>query len=291
MGLVYVVAGPAGVGKNELIKRLNKEELGLTYIPSFTTRQPRENIGEVQGNPYFFVSLSEFMRKMSDGDFIEAEEVHGNWYGTDKEKYNSVLMTGGSVIKDIDVKGALSFKKAFGSYACLIYIAPPSMEELERRLKFRGSGTEEENRLRLSRAEFENSLSVHFDHILVNDDLEETVEKLREIINNKGKVYVNPNDLRFTEPIRTLNMSKLNNLINKIGVNGFDNDFPLTLVRSDGGKLYISDGRKRALASIVSGMSKVPAYISKVRWIPFSGIHEMQYDYEDLIKNLKNHGS
>lgn len=284
MGKVFVIAGPAGVGKNELIKRVGVDDLGLVYIPSYTTRKPRAY--ESQGNPYYFLTLSEFMNKQNNNEFIEAEEVHGNWYGTDKAKYQSVLFSGASVIKDIDVKGALKFKETFGTHAVLIYIEPPSMAELERRLVGRGSGDSEETKLRLSRARMENDLAKHFDHRIVNDNIDTAVTTLKNIIQDDGVAYVDPMTLRYSQHIRNMDSEKLERLIESMKVQGYDGRKPITVVKSIDGLLYVSDGHHRALAAIANRIDRVPILTASVKWIPFSGIDQLQYDYEDIIANL-----
>lgn len=180
MGVIIALSGSSGVGKSALIRRMLNKDLGLSYLPSSVTRSPR--VGESQGNPYNFITPQEFAEKEARGDFVETEEVNKHWYGTDKLLYANVLNEGGSVIKDITVHGALRLREIFGDAALLVYIAPPSYEELERRLLKRGSGTEEENALRLSRYEMEERMSKSFDHIIVNDDFNSAANQLELVI-------------------------------------------------------------------------------------------------------------
>jgi guanylate kinase len=151
---------------------------GLRFSVSATTRSPRE--GERHGVDYFFLSLVEFNERIEAGDFVEYEEVYpGRFYGTlasqVEESAREASGEGGAVVLDIDVKGAFNVKRLFGADALTLFVAPPSLSELEHRLRHRGTETEDRIRVRLARAEMEMSHAQHFDHVIVNDDLDRAV--------------------------------------------------------------------------------------------------------------------
>lgn len=131
-GKIIIFSGFSGVGKNTIINELRKKYPSLLYIPSMTTRSMRE--GESEGIPYFFVSKEEFKNRIANDFFIEYESVHENWYGTPKDKYYDALAQNQIVIKDIDVNGALRMKQEFKGDVLLVYIEPPSVDELKERL-------------------------------------------------------------------------------------------------------------------------------------------------------------
>lgn len=156
-------------------------DLRLGFSVSATSRQPRG--AECDGVDYYFISPEEFRRRVDAGDFVEWEEVYaGTCYGTLKSEVDRVTGDGLNLIMDIDVKGGLNVKKAFGDRAVTIFILPPSKEELERRLRGRGTDAEDVIRKRLAKADYELSFAPSFDHQVVNDDLDRAVEHVRKII-------------------------------------------------------------------------------------------------------------
>lgn len=156
-------------------------ELNLGFSVSATCRAPRGN--ERHGVDYYFISHEEFMRRVDDGEFVEWEEVYaGTCYGTLRSEVERVTEAGKNIIMDIDVKGGLNVKKIFGDQALTIFILPPSKEELERRLRGRGTDAEDVIRKRLDKADFELSFAPEFDLRIVNDDLEHAVEEVRQAI-------------------------------------------------------------------------------------------------------------
>lgn len=187
-GRFIVVSGPSGVGKGTICNKLI-DDLGAEYSVSYTTRSPRE--GEVDGVNYNFISREEFERKIREGDFIEYNLYNGNYYGTSREFVMSKLNKGINVFTEIDVNGAKNIKKMF-SDALLIYIAPPSMEELRERLI--GRGTEDESIIeeRLKIAEEEIKYKDMYDYVVINDDIEKATRRVKNIIEGSlcdGKSY------------------------------------------------------------------------------------------------------
>lgn len=176
--VLLAVSGPSGVGKGTMVKTLISRRADVVESVSCTTRAPRE--GEIHGKHYFFLSKEEFERRIAEDDFLEYDEHFGNFYGTPKSFVKEMLKEK-SVILEIDVVGALNAKKAFPQCR-LVMIAPPSLEELEKRLRGRGSETDEEIRGRLSRLEYELSQRDKYDYVIVNDDLERAICALSDVI-------------------------------------------------------------------------------------------------------------
>ncbi len=178
-GLLIVISAPSGTGKTTLTRMLLKEFPNIEFSISFTTRKPRP--GEVNGKDYWFISREEFLKRIEEGDFLEWAEVYGNLYGTSKSQVLKALNEGKDVLLDIDTQGALQVKENFPE-AVLIFILPPSLEELERRLRNRGTDPEEviEKRLKVAREEIKRAK--FYDYIVVNDVLEVAYNKLKSII-------------------------------------------------------------------------------------------------------------
>ncbi len=178
---LLVISGPSGVGKGTLVKAIKARRADVTESISCTTRAPRE--GETHGKEYFFLTKEEFLRRIEERDFLEYDEHFGNYYGTPKSFVQEMLKTK-SVILEIDVVGALNTKKAIPE-SVLIMIAPPSVEELKRRLVGRGTETEEAIKNRLSRLEYELSQQDKYDYVVVNDDLERAIGEIENILDAK----------------------------------------------------------------------------------------------------------
>jgi len=178
-GLLIVISAPSGTGKTTLVHMLLKEFPDLEFSVSYTTRPPRP--GEVDGKDYHFVDRKTFERMIEEGDFLEWAEVYGNLYGTSRTQVLRALNEGRDVILDIDTQGALQVKKNFPE-AVLIFILPPSLKELERRLRSRGTDDEETIERRLKIAKEEIRRAPLYDYIVVNDVLEVAYENLRSII-------------------------------------------------------------------------------------------------------------
>jgi guanylate kinase len=176
---LIVLSSPSGGGKTTLAKHLMKLYPKIKFSTSATTRAKRE--GEIDGKDYYFLSKSEFEAKIQNDELIEYEEIFGNYYGTLKSVTEKAINNDELLIFDIDVLGALSIKKAFPDNSLLIFISPPSFEILEERLRNRKTESDEQIRIRLSRAEMEMSHKDKFNHIIVNNDLETSKTKIEEI--------------------------------------------------------------------------------------------------------------
>jgi len=177
-GILFVISGPSGVGKGTLRKELFKRIKGLTYSVSCTTRQPRA--GEQDGVDYKFINLETFMSYVEENKFLEWAKVHGNYYGTLESDVRKLLDEGHDVVLEIDVQGALQVKNKMPE-AILIFIMPPSEEELVRRLDRRGTESDRELEERIRNAKREILESKRYDFIVVNDDLESAVKELEQI--------------------------------------------------------------------------------------------------------------
>ena len=179
MNKLFVISGSSGVGKGTVIKEFLRKNPEFKLSVSCTTRQPRE--GEIHGENYFFLSKEEFKSCVEKGEFLEWAEFSGNMYGTKRPYVDEKLALGKNLILEIDTKGALNVKKIMPE-ATLIFILPPSFEELEARLRGRHTETEEaiQKRLESTRLEMENSKQ--FDFQVVNDSVENAVLRLEEIM-------------------------------------------------------------------------------------------------------------
>lgn len=165
-----------------MANRLLEEFPKLQFSVSATTREPRS--GEVDGKHYYFLSKEEFRKRVEEGDFLEWESYNQHLYGTLRSAIDSQLEKGYFVLLDIEVLGALNVKKIFGDQALAIFIQPPSLDVLRERLKSRGTESELTIESRIRRAEFELTKAGQFDRIVVNDNLEEAYEEIREIVSN-----------------------------------------------------------------------------------------------------------
>lgn len=184
-GRLFVFSAPSGAGKSTILGRLSKLFPNSVYSISHTTRSPRK--GEVDGKDYFFVSKERFLQMVEEGKFLEWEEILGNLYGTSREFIEEALNRNQDVFMDIDVKGAQNIKNKFPK-AILVFIKPPSLEELKRRLEKRGTEPEEVIRKRLSLAEEELKEADRFDYVVINEDLDQAINEIAGIIlKERGK--------------------------------------------------------------------------------------------------------
>ena len=179
-GVLFVFSGPSGVGKGTLKAKLFEEFAGrIAYSVSATTRGPRE--GEVDGKDYFFISRQEFERRVKNNEFLEHAEFAGNCYGTPRAYVEKLLDSGMNVVLEIDVQGALQVMKSMPECVS-VFILPPSYEELEHRLRGRGTETEEKVRERLETAKRELPYAPQYDYQIVNGgDIEAAYQSLREV--------------------------------------------------------------------------------------------------------------
>ena len=172
-GKLIIFSAPSGSGKSTIVNWLMQEhpELNLHFSISCTTRAPRGT--EQHGVEYFFLSEEEFRKKIAENGFVEYEEVYpGRFYGTLKSQVENQCEAGENVVFDVDVKGGCNIKEQYGAEALSLFIQPPSVEELRRRLEGRGTDAPEVIEQRLSKAEYEMAFAPRFDHVVVNDDLE-----------------------------------------------------------------------------------------------------------------------
>ena len=179
-GKIVVIVAPSGTGKSTLIAKLKEDFPQMVESVSHTTRSPRK--GEEDGVHYFFTERESFKGLIEEGAFIEWAEVHNNFYGTSKKFIDSTLKEGLSLIFDLDVQGADSFKRYFGNMANVIFISPPSIETLEQRLKARATDVEEVIKVRLENAKREILRKDDFDYCLINDNFENAYRELKKIV-------------------------------------------------------------------------------------------------------------
>ena len=176
--MIIILCAPSGSGKSTMVKHLlttypNRYELSI----SCTTRAPRGQ--EVNGREYYFITREEFEKKIQEGAFVEHEQVYeGLYYGTLRSEIERIQQAGHTPIFDIDVKGGINLKRLFGDEALSIFIAPPSIEELSKRLHGRGDTSEEMIQKRLAKANIEMADACHFDVTIVNDDLQRAKKEL-----------------------------------------------------------------------------------------------------------------
>ncbi|MBR3786046.1 MAG: guanylate kinase [Firmicutes bacterium] len=177
-GKLFIISGPSGAGKGTICKRLI-DETKVEISVSMTTRQPRE--GEVEGKSYYFTTKEDFLKAVEADGFLEWAEVYGNYYGTPKAKVDEKLAAGIDVVLEIDIQGALNVKEVYPD-GIFIFILPPSMAELRKRITGRGSETEESLKLRLSQTLKEVSYIDKYDYCVVNGELEEAVARVKSIV-------------------------------------------------------------------------------------------------------------
>lgn len=178
-GILFVVSAPAGCGKDSILEKALSKDINLTYSVSATTRAMRA--GETEGISYYFKTREEFTKMLANGELLEHTEYCGNYYGTPKQTVEEILDGGRNVVLKIEIEGAENVKKMIPE-AVLIFILPPSMEELSHRLHKRGTEDEETIGKRLKQAETEISHAKGYDYLIVNDDLDEAVNDFVAIV-------------------------------------------------------------------------------------------------------------
>jgi guanylate kinase len=182
-GKLVIISAPSGAGKSTIIKYLLDSSLNLEFSVSATTRQPRGK--EKNGKEYYFLSVEEFRKRVANGCFIEWEKVYKDQlYGTLKSEINRIWDKGNHVLFDVDVKGGINLKNIFKHDAISIFIMPPSIKELKRRLVLRGTDDHRKIRMRLAKAEEEMKLADQFDNIIINDILEKAEKEVYDIVNS-----------------------------------------------------------------------------------------------------------
>lgn len=178
-GKLIVITGPSGVGKGTIVRSLLKRHPEIYLSISTTTRQPRR--GEIDGKDYYFVNKSQFETMINQGELLEWAEYAGNYYGTPKLRVEDQIKLGKLVLLEIELLGARAIADIFPA-AQRIFILPPSLEELEQRIRKRGKDSEEAIIRRLTRAKEEIEAQNEFDTCIVNDDLEATIQKVEQLI-------------------------------------------------------------------------------------------------------------
>ncbi len=180
-GKMVIISAPSGAGKSTMIRHLQEKGVKLEFSVSATTRKPRLN--EKNGVEYYFLTVAEFKKRIVKGDFVEWEEVYKNqFYGTLKSEIERIWANGNHVLFDVDVKGGINLKKIFGHNAISIFIMPPSVNELEKRLLLRGTDDPSWIRTRVAKAAQEMKLADEFDNIVINDNLEMAEREVYDLV-------------------------------------------------------------------------------------------------------------
>lgn len=183
-GKAIIFSAPSGAGKTTIVKHLLDVRDDLSFSISACSR-PRRNRTEVDGVDYYFLSVDDFKRKVTNDEFVEWEEVYkDSFYGTLKSEVERIWRLGKTVIFDVDVVGGKNLKKYFGEDALAIFVKPPSIDHLRNRLKSRDTETEESINIRMAKAEKEMGFAVHFDYILTNDNLAEAFQDAEETVSS-----------------------------------------------------------------------------------------------------------
>ncbi len=178
-GVLLVLSGPSGAGKGTICQKLREKRDDLSYSVSATTRAPRK--GEVDGKDYFFLTIDRFKEMIANDEMLEYAEIYGNYYGTPRSYVMNILDQGRDVVLEIDPQGALQIKKRFPD-AVFVFIVPPSLDELTKRIYKRGTDSEEVIKRRLSAATSELAYASKYDYIIVNDEVEKASKKVSNII-------------------------------------------------------------------------------------------------------------
>ena len=184
--MIYIFCAPSGSGKSTMVNHLLTNHPNLFELSiSCTTRPPRGK--EVHGREYYFITVEEFQNRIRNDEFIEYEQVYeGLYYGTLKEEIERIERAGKQVLFDVDVKGGINLKRILGDRATSIFICPPSIEELRRRLEGRGDTSPEMIEKRLAKAEEDLSYKPQFDRVVVNDNLQRAFAQLDAIIDEQS---------------------------------------------------------------------------------------------------------
>jgi guanylate kinase len=181
IGKLVIFSAPSGSGKSTIINHLLLKNFNLEFSISATSRAPRGT--EQNGKEYYFLSPEEFKRKIKDNEFLEYEEVYPDcFYGTLKSEVERITETGKNVIFDVDVIGGMNIKKHYGNRAISIFIAPPDIEELKKRLLGRNTDSLEMIEMRIEKAKFEMEHASHFDKVIINDNLQQAEQEAEQLV-------------------------------------------------------------------------------------------------------------
>jgi guanylate kinase len=206
-GKLIIVSAPSGAGKTTIVKHLLSLPLDLEFSVSATSRTPRT--GEINGRDYFFISMEEFKKKITEKAFVEWEEVYpGIYYGTLKSEIDRIFADLKNVIFDVDVIGGMNLRKIFGKKALSLYVMPPSLQVLEQRLRSRSTETDEKIATRLEKAAYEITFASRFDRIIINDKLETTLREAETIVHD----FISPADISVTKKRRKNSVADANGL-------------------------------------------------------------------------------
>jgi guanylate kinase len=181
-GKLVILSGPSGAGKSTIVKHLlNNQAYNLVFSISASSRKIRE--GEINGKDYYFMSIDAFKTKIEDNAFLEWEEVYPNhYYGTLRSQVEELRAAGKNVIFDVDVMGGINIKRSYKEDAISIFINPPSLEELENRLKSRNTETAESIAKRVRKAKMEIAYAKKFEHIIINDKLDDALKEADQLV-------------------------------------------------------------------------------------------------------------
>jgi len=182
-GMLLVVSAPSGAGKTTIVKEILRRIPSFKFSVSATTREKRP--GEINGKDYFFLSRDEFEKRIANGDLVEHEEIYSDYYGTLKSEVEKAAAKGEDIVFDVDVNGGLSIKRIFPE-AVTIFVKPPSIDSLRRRLEGRGSESVAQIKRRMERVPMELEKGARFDYIVVNDDLKSAIAQVFDIIERKS---------------------------------------------------------------------------------------------------------
>jgi len=182
-GKLVIITAPSGAGKTTIVKQLLDKELGLEFSVSATTRHLRGE--ETEGKDYYFLSVDEFRKRIEQNDFVEWEEVYkDHFYGTLKSEIDRIWAKGKHVLFDVDVRGGIKLKKIFGNRSIALFIMPPSVDELKKRLIKRGTDEPAKVTTRLAKAEEELKFANQFDNIIFNDQLDKAIVEASVIVSS-----------------------------------------------------------------------------------------------------------
>jgi len=180
-GKLIIFSAPSGAGKTTIVKHLLQQDFDLNFSVSATSREPRE--GETHGKDYYFIPENEFKKKIENDEFLEWEEVYtGIFYGTLKSEVEQIRNAGKNVIFDVDVVGGLNIKKYYGNEAMAVFVQPPSVEELKKRLRNRSTESEEKIKMRVAKAEKELEFANQFDTVIVNKELPKALKEAEKVV-------------------------------------------------------------------------------------------------------------